>query len=217
MPLPTDMKTILAELPNDHEQTVLEAVAATGGLMTPGDALALFRLGCCLPPMARILEIGSFRGASTTAFGHAIKDTSSEIYCLDCWHDYHGQGFFNGVLPEAQPTDHDILRAFLANTAFLGEQIRILKGASQQFRDLLPNRFFDLVFIDAAHDYKNVVNDIVIGLDALAPGGMLCGHDYHSDGQDVIRAVDDLITYNIGISVKGLIPGTSIWYAIPNS
>lgn len=207
------MAAILMPHPDGREQAMLAAVAATGGIMTQGDALALFRIGCLLPQKARILEIGSFRGASTTAFGHAIKNTEREIYCIDCWHDYSGQGFFNGVAPEAQPSDYDILQSFLLNTAFLGDQIRVMKGRSQQFRNILPNRFFDLVFIDAAHDYNNVVNDICIGLDVLSPGGLLCGHDYHSDGDGVIQAVDDLITYNMAITTKGLIPGTSIWYA----
>lgn len=194
---------------------MLDAVATTGGIMTPTEALALFRIARLLPPGSRILEIGSYRGASTTAIGHAIAGRDIEIYCLDCWHDYDGQGFFNGIPAGSKPADCDIFLSFLANTAFLGEQLRVLKGYSRQFKRLLPQGFFDLVFVDAAHDYVNVAADIVIACDVLAAGGIVCGHDYHSDGQDVIKAVDDLITYNPAIAVKGLIAGTSIWYAQP--
>jgi predicted O-methyltransferase YrrM len=194
---------------------MLAAVIKTGGLISPCDALALYRLARLQDDGARILEIGSFRGASTTAIGHAIKNRDIELYCLDCWDDYYGQGFFERSPTDKAPSDFEIFRDFITNTTFVKNQLRIMKGSSSQFKNLLANGFFNLIFIDAAHDYDNVVQDINIAFKALLPGGIICGHDYHSDGHGVIEAVNDIIAFNPRIIVKGLITGTSIWYALP--
>jgi predicted O-methyltransferase YrrM len=40
----------------------------------------------------------------------------------------------------------------------------------------------DLVHIDAGHDYMSVKNDLILWWPALAPGGILIGDDYYTDG-----------------------------------
>lgn len=37
---------------------------------------------------------------------------------------------------------------------------------------------FDLIFLDANHDYESVKRDLAICLQHLTPGGILCGHDF---------------------------------------
>lgn len=198
----------------DSEKKMLSAVAASGGLQTEAEALLLYRIAAGMPDGAKILEIGSYLGASTTAFGYGILSRECELYCLDCWHDYHGQGFHaDGIAPTGL-SDRDILHRFLSNTSFLGSQLRLLKGTTAQFSSLLPDSFFDLVFIDGAHNYASVMHDIKLAFRVTRRGGVVCGHDYHSDGYDVVRAVDELIYRDIRIQHKGVFPNTSIWYAI---
>jgi hypothetical protein len=56
---------------------------------------------------------------------------------------------------------------------------------------------FDFIFIDGAHDYANVTNDIRTACERLAPGGLLAFHDYRTyEGNidpDVAQAVNELI------------------------
>jgi len=47
---------------------------------------------------------------------------------------------------------------------------------------LYDDGFFDLVFIDAAHDYKSVLNDIIAWKPKVREGGILCGHDFFKSG-----------------------------------
>lgn len=195
------------------EAAMLSAVATTGGLVTTAEALTLYRLCQRLPAGARVLEIGSYLGASTTAIAHAILGRGVELYCLDCWYGYLEQGFFEHVLANTASTDHDIFSTFQKNTLFLGDQLRILKGSTTQFKAMLPNHFFDLIFIDAAHDYDNVTQDIIIALKTITPGGLICGHDYHSDGDGVRNAVNELIASAEKIHTKGVVKDTSIWYS----
>jgi len=146
--------------------------------------------------------------------GHGILSKNCEIYCLDCWRDYRQQGFHDGGIAPPDSTDLDILNRFISNTHFLGDQLRLLKGTTAQFSMMLPDHFFDLVFVDGAHDYTSVRLDLLLALRLIKPSGLLCGHDYYSDGHDVVRAVDELIYQNSSITSKGLFHGTSIWYAL---
>jgi predicted O-methyltransferase YrrM len=60
-----------------------------------------------------------------------------------------------------------------------------------------PDHSLDLVYIDAAHDYKSVRADILAWLPKLKRGGIMAGHDYdfstaQSRGYGVIRAVHEV-------------------------
>jgi hypothetical protein len=79
---------------------------------------------------------------------------------------------------------------------------------------MLNGQNFDFIFIDGAHDYESVRHDIALGLHSIAPGGMLCGHDYHPLGHGVIKAADEIIGHNPTIKLKSQILNTTIWFAI---
>lgn len=50
----------------------------------------------------------------------------------------------------------------------------------------------DFVFIDAAHDYKSVCEDIAAWTPKVRPGGIIAGHDYERYYENtVVRAVDE--------------------------
>ena len=51
--------------------------------------------------------------------------------------------------------------------------------------------FFDLAYIDAAHDYESVAADIKGVLPHVRNDGWIAGHDYAAD---VRRAVGELLT-----------------------
>jgi predicted O-methyltransferase YrrM len=48
---------------------------------------------------------------------------------------------------------------------------------------------YDVVFIDALHDYESVKQDIDLWWPRVRPGGYLCGHDYNHKWPGVMRAV----------------------------
>lgn len=182
-------------------------------LVLETEAVALFRLGMLLPPGRRVLEIGSYRGGSTVALGHAASIRNHEIFCIDRWSDYTQQSDFINM-DQTQLNDMNILSEFIQNTAFIKDRLYMLRGDATVFSRILGHNLFSLVFIDGAHDYLSVMDDIICGLGVVEPGGMLCGHDYHSAGIEVKRAVHDMVMQSETIACKGLIENTSIWYAI---
>lgn len=68
-----------------------------------------------------------------------------------------------------------------------------LKFYQQNFIDFYKSNVekFDLIYIDGSHTYEDIKTDIFNCLKFLKPGGFLCGHDYNSSCEDVIKAVNE--------------------------
>ncbi len=208
-----DLKSLAKAETTAEEQVVIDAVQAVDGLICLPEMLALHRLCRQLPEGSKILEIGSFTGASAVAMGHAIHGREITLYCCDPWTDYTTQEDF-AVIEHARIADNiKILKQFASNTAFLGTQLKMLRGFYADFADMLSGSNFDLIFIDGAHDYASVRADILMSLSILKPGGLLTGHDFHSCGHGVRKAVNELIAMSPTIFSKNVIDHTSIWFA----
>jgi len=70
------------------------------------------------------------------------------------------------------------------------------KGISWEVADDFPDWMFDLVYIDAAHDYESVKKDIEAWWPKVGPGRVLAGHDYavcEKNNFGVIEAVDEFV------------------------
>src|SRR4051812_26756171 len=52
--------------------------------LTPQERYKLYELAI---GKKKLLEIGSYLGASATCFGAAVKDQSAKIYCVDTWNN----------------------------------------------------------------------------------------------------------------------------------
>lgn len=196
-----------------EEQEMLRQFVGINSLVAHEEALALFRMAMLLPHRSRLLEIGSYRGGSTVALGHAALLKQHDIYCVDVWGGYQQQPDFVNM-DSSKLHDMTILQEFIRNTSFVKDRLCMLRGNSADFREILTSDLFSMVFIDGAHDYDSVVEDIIFGLKVIRPGGILCGHDYHSRGIDVKKAVHDIIISSEALTVKGLVSGTSIWYVV---
>lgn len=85
----------------------------------------------------------------------------------------------------------------------------ILRTESQAAAKLIPDGTFDLVYLDAQHDYQSVRNDIAAWWRKIRAGGILSGHDYVTEsspedsripyfrkGYGVAKAVQDFCGEN---------------------
>jgi len=57
-------------------------------------------------------------------------------------------------------------------------QLHIVKTTSLKASQLFDEEYFDLVFLDAGHQYQSVVEDIDAWLPLVKEGGLISGHDY---------------------------------------
>lgn len=64
----------------------------------------------------------------------------------------------------------------------------------------------DLIFLDGGHTWKEVEADIGAWLPRVAPGGVLCGHDYWPGHPGVMDAVNGVLRDRFEV-----LPNTRIW------
>lgn len=83
-------------------------------------------------------------------------------------------------------------------------QVRIIEKSSVEAASQVPDDSLDFVYIDAAHDYEHVKQDIEAWYPKVRAGGVLCGDDYYhmrSGNTGVIDAVDEFVAEN-GINLQ---------------
>ncbi|HUD11740.1 MAG TPA: class I SAM-dependent methyltransferase [Candidatus Saccharimonadia bacterium] len=143
-----------------------------------------------------IAEIGSWQGRSTSALA---QHTPGIVVAVDT---FQGSVEHHAML-QGKPTS-GLWFAFQQNTSRYDNiwPLHANSLAASRIISRGPMRF-DLIFIDASHDYDSVLADIQAWLPLLVPGGVMCGHDYMRWG--VKNAVRQLVPHH------RLVPGTSIW------
>lgn len=142
------------------------------GWLSPAQGQALQELAAG----GDVLELGSYKGRSTCCLAAAARQVSSV--------DWHGGDAGTGPA--------DTLGRFVANLEALGVRDRVILRVVR-FEDLgdsLPVGWYDLVFVDGAHDAESVERDTRIALKAVKPGGAIAWHDwdYESVREGAARA-----------------------------
>lgn len=137
-----------------------------------------------------IIEVGCWLGRSTLALA---DNTSGFVIPIDHW-----KGSEEHQSSMIGKQEDWLYAEFLKNVnRELGHKIRPLRmsslGAAKYLSDMavmgFENLKFDMVFIDASHDYESVKSDILAWRTLVR--GLLCGHD--SGHPPVERAVKELL------------------------
>jgi len=152
-----------------------------------------------------IAEVGSWMGRSTTAMA---DNTAGFVYAIDTWKGTVGDPNF----PQ-EPSPDYFWNQFSQNIGpkRLSEgNVRAMRMTSLEAAAKFAEQKMKLgmVFIDGAHDYENVRNDILAWRPLVQEGGLLCGHDYDWGYPGVVHAVRELIAP----VPKQAANGSSIWY-----
>jgi cephalosporin hydroxylase len=117
-----------------------------------------------------VCEVGSLFGHSASLFAYYCK----EIYCVDVFNHSNDSVMFDTSMEEFNNV-HKIISLSIE--------------ASFMFKDF----YFDLVYIDAGHEFEHVVEDITHWMPKIKAGGFLAGHDYHTFADTaVIEALNSL-------------------------
>ena len=142
--------------------------------------------------VTRILELGSWKGRSTAALAEGLKD--GQIICIDTWRGSDNERVQDIAKKDGDPIWVEFSHNHAQNLAtgkVKALRMTTLQGLAHLAR---VDCKFDLIFIDADHRYEAVKADIAEALKILAPGGVLCGHDYGWGGNlgFVKQAVDEV-------------------------
>ncbi|MFF2589969.1 class I SAM-dependent methyltransferase [Peribacillus butanolivorans] len=158
-------------------------IECVDGWLTHLEQTALLHLPALVDHLqGDIIEIGSFKGKSTTALGLGskwISERKRSIYAIDPFipnSEYHGN-YFNDFQKAIQGFQ-------------LENYVIPIKNYSHEAIVECPE-IISALFVDGSHSYLNVKQDIQLYAPRVVTGGMIAFHDY-STYQDVKRAVDEL-------------------------
>ncbi|HEY0087373.1 MAG TPA: class I SAM-dependent methyltransferase [Candidatus Lokiarchaeia archaeon] len=125
-----------------------------------------------------IIEIGSWKGESARIFADYFKI----VYCVDPW------DVENAPIP--MKPDVKIAESMIDKLVKEKKNIIKIKGTSAEVVKNI-NKFFDVVYIDALHEYDDVKADVMAWKDKSIK--FIGGHDYRVNTNGVILAVNEIL------------------------
>jgi len=137
----------------------------------------------------KFAEIGVWKSGSTKKILRNMSDLIEDYWAIDPWE----------LMPEGSRTQrrrtaenwHDYYK-YCCHLMQYFPQLRVLRMTSEEAAKIVPDGYFDMVYIDAVHTYEHVHADIGYWLPKVREGGFIGGHDYTSKRwEGVKRAVDE--------------------------
>lgn len=135
-------------------------------------------------PKIRVLEIGSWAGASSITLGTVIRTlgiADGVITCVDPWEPYFvpGDAAMHYKSMNVAAGTGAIQQLFHHNIRACGlvGMVEVIKAGAQ---DVLPSfaaESFDFIYIDGSHKKEDVSHDIEQAMRLVRDGGTICGDD----------------------------------------
>ena len=147
-----------------------------------------------LPKNMIMAEVGVFKGY----FSKQILEICEpkELHLIDIWTGKYYSVDENGIredIPNMIVEYRKLVRMYRDD-----KRVFIHRGKTEKLNDF-PDNYFDFIYIDAAHNYINVINDLRIS--NLKSKKYISGHDYGST-IDVQKSVNDFTKeYNYKFSL----------------
>lgn len=133
------------------------------------------------------VEVGSWKGRSASFMAVEIYNSKcKDIIKFDCVDTWKGS---------IEHQDMDIIKedslykTFLENIQPVIDIINPIRKTSLEASQMYEDNTLDFVFLDASHEYSDVIDDIKSWLPKIKNNGILAGHDYGRG--DVNKAVND--------------------------
>ena len=145
-----------------------------------------------VPENGTLVEIGSWRGRSTSCMGSLIKKLNRTVkfYSVDTWEGSNEEPHIK-FLQKLKAQGKTLFNEFQENIKSCGvdDVIIPIKSTSILAAEQFEDNSLDFVHIDASHEYEDVLNDIKFWYPKVKPGGMITGDDYLWSGVD--KAVNE--------------------------
>ena len=130
----------------------------------------------------KIAEIGVYQGRCTAMWNVIL--INQEIP-----YEYHAIDHFEGSEEHAKGVDYYSLTKH--NLTSILDRINLFKNDSISQSKEYEDEYFDIVYVDASHDYESVKKDIDAWYPKVKKNGIICGDDYIAGWEGVVRAVDE--------------------------
>lgn len=139
-----------------------------------------------LPDQSTFLEVGSWKGKSIAFFAVEASNSGKNIECfsVDTWRGSSEHSNDPNIVNDT------LYEVFLSNIKPIEHLVTPIRKPSIEAAQDFENDSIEIVFIDAAHEYEPVKEDINAWLPKVRKGGIIAGHDYLLPS--VKKAVDEI-------------------------
>jgi len=157
------------------------------------------------PSGSKFVEVGSWKGRSSAYMAVEICNSNKniEFYCVDHWKG--NEECYDPNHHAYEPEIDKVFSIFTENMKPVDDYYVPIKMSSQKAPALFPDKSLDFVFIDAAHDFENVILDIFAWAPKIKDNGILAGHDIQYD------PVKDAVNKAIGESNYFVLESEMCW------
>lgn len=180
----------------NKEQLIEHVLKFKYGGMSPEELSHIYDL--CIDK--DVLELGSMVGMSS----YVIASVAKNLSCVDAWNDSfdhlnHSEKQLNVYKNDwlNQPTPPNMYESFIKNCEpFINSnKIKMYKGTTDEMCNKFPNDSFDVLLIDADHEFAGVLKDIINYSHVVRENGIIVFHDYEPIGywRGVSEACDKMI------------------------
>ena len=140
-----------------------------------------------VPEGGHIVEVGAWKGASTSYLAVEAQHKKMRIDVVDTWFGSEEHKEMNEII------ENSLFGTFIDNMRPLINLINPIRTDSVSASKMYSDESLDAIFIDADHGYESVKADILAWMPKVKTGGILAGHDYIRTYNGVIKAVDEII------------------------
>ena len=137
----------------------------------------------------RFVEVGTKEGRTTA---HILENCPDcHVIGIDPWAEMPRQGAVECGESYTEWDFDAIERDFWGRVGPWKDRLTFYRRTSLEAAPEVDDGSQDLIFIDAAHDYESVLEDIETWTPKVREGGILAGHDFQHSFPTVMDAVAD--------------------------
>ncbi len=154
-------------------------------------------------------------GTHQAVFAHSfMKRFRGSITLVDPWLDYEKgkDAFYPSVDPTSKTRSKDMQIAVGIMTEFYG-RVTFMQTTGEQASHSFADSSVGIVYIDALHEYQDVISDINTWFPKVASGGIIAGHDFSYMLPGVVAAVEEF-RIKSGLQVNLTCDDMPSWWAI---
>lgn len=148
-----------------------------------------------LPDNSKIVEIGAYKGCSTSFLAVEIINSGKNIKLdvIDSWNgENETEAPWQSYVGAIDKPTGDIFEDFKKNLAPVFHIINPVQSLSTPAAALYEDKSLDFIFIDGDHNYEGINKDLHAWRPKMKDGAIMAGHDYNPHSfPGVIKAVDD--------------------------
>ena len=131
-----------------------------------------------------LMGTGAEIGVQNGLYSEILLDKwkGSCLISIDAWRHFEDSEYID----MANYTNEQNLDLYADTTLKLrefGERSIIWRMTSEEAAKIMPEKTLDFCYIDADHSYDGVIQDLELWIPKIKSGGIICGHDFITDGE----------------------------------